>query len=397
MNQYPKVFKNKYGKVTVYHSSRNEKWHSYKVAWRLGNRLFEERRSDEEGAHERAQEILQTLSKGQEVLSRVDKEKAAYYVTCEQMLEGRITLMELVRQYLKLEEKVLGTANIDECVTKYINSMESRGLSRAHIGPVKSRLVKFQKAMPGNLYDISVDMINEYLNKYENMRTRCNERITLHRLFTWCQTQGILPMDKDHVVSRSDIPKVKWEEPKIITPTDFEKVLWIAKHAYPETIIPLVLGAYAGLRRAEITRLSYEDIDMRQGIIALSAKITKTNRRRIIVISDTLMAWLEDFLRPTQDFDDHCYKYKVQRCVKHVGAFWPSNGLRHSYVSYRVQHDKDANAVALECGHNVEILMKHYKCLCTPESAEHWFNILPETTNFGMQVSEVTREIPVDA
>ncbi len=65
-----------------------------------------------------------------------------------------------------------------------------------------------------------------------------------------------------------------------------------------------------------------------------------------------------------------------------MNATWPINGLRHSYVSYRVQADKDVNAVAHECGHSVDVLQRHYRCLCTPKEAEAWFNILPETTNF---------------
>lgn len=397
MNQYPKVFKDKFGKVTIYRTVRAGKWPSYKILWRLGKREFQERRHTPEEADERAQEIFKQLSHGEEILSRVDKEKAAYYVVCEQMLQGKISLMEVVRKYLKEEEKITSSARVQECVEKYIASMESRGLSPAHIGPVRSRLTKFMNAMPPNLHEITVDMAGQYLEKFENLTTRSNERVVLNRLFTWCQAQGILPADRPHVMSKTDIPKNKWKEPEIITPEHMAKVLWIAKTSYPETVVPLVLGAFAGLRRAEISRLRHSDIDLAQGFITVSAEITKTNQRRIITISDTLMAWLEDFLTPKQDFDDPSYKYKVHRCVDYVGAKWPTNGLRHSYVSYRVQHDKDPNAVAHECGHSLEILLRHYKCLCTPDAAAAWFDILPETTNFGMSDSGVEREIPVDA
>lgn len=398
MNEYPKVFKNKYGKVSVYHYVQNGKWSSYKIIWRLGKKSFQERRPTAELADERAKEILEQLSQGEEVLSRMDKEKIAYYVTCEQMLAGRITMMELIRRYLKEDEKITSSADLMDCISKYMASMKARGLSRAHMEPVKSRLLKFSRAMPENLFAITVAKANEYLEGIENLTTRFNERVVLIRFFTWCRDNGILPRGNKHVLELTDVPNKKWKEPEIIKPDDLAKVLWNAKNIYPEIVVPVALGAFAGLRRAEIERLRPSDIDLARGIITISADVTKTNQRRIITISDTLQAWLEDFLPGTQSFSDVSYKYKILRCVRHVGAFWPTNGLRHSYVSYRVQADRDMKAVAHECGHSIEVLQRHYRCLCTPEAAEKWFDILPETTNFGLSNSGVTvDDKPIDS
>lgn len=382
MNEYPQVFKNKYGKVTVYRNFRANQRASYKVAWRMGKKPFQERFSDPVDAEARAREVFSQIANGDEVVSRVDKDKLAYYKACEQMLGGKISLMEAVRKYLKEREQAIAAASLEECITKYTASMVSRGLSRAHIAPVCSRLAKFKASMPENLAEITVEKANEYLGGIENLTTRSNERVVLSRFFTWCRDNEILPRGVDHAIEMTDVPKKKWKEPEIITPRDMAHVLWAAKGIYPEIIVPLALGAFAGMRRAEIERLNPKDIDMAQGLITLSADVTKTNQRRILVISDTLQAWLEDYLPYAQSFNDSSYKYKVLRCTRHVKATWPVNGLRHSYVSYRVQADKDVNAVAHECGHSVDVLQRHYRCLCTPAEAEAWFNILPETTNF---------------
>lgn len=382
MNEYPKVFKNKYGKVAIYEHIRSGKWPSYKIIWRMGKKAFQERHHDPVEAELRAKEIFSQIANGEEILARADKDKMAYYIACEQMLGGKISLMEAVRKYLKERERVISSASLEECMTKYMSSVVSRGLSQAHITPVRSRLAKFKAAMPPNLTDITVEKANEYLNGIENLTTRSNERVVLSRFFTWCRDNDILPRGVDHVIEMTDVPKKKWKEPEIISPRDMARVLWAAKGIYPEIIVPLALGGFAGMRRAEIERLNPKDIDMVQGLITLSADVTKTNQRRILVISDTLQAWLEDYLSYSQSFNDASYKYKVLRCIRHVNATWPVNGLRHSYVSYRVQADKDVNAVAHECGHSVDVLQRHYRCLCTPKEAEAWFNILPETTNF---------------
>lgn len=392
MAEYPKIFKNKYGKVTIYRSRNTRGDTSFKIRWRRGKLAFEEKKADETQANERAREIFEQIEYGEKIMSKVDQEKIAYYVTCEQMLEGRVSLMDAVREWLKQQPKI-ASLPMKEAADKYLESMESRGLSREHIAPVCSRLKKFLAAMPEQLEEVDTAKVAEYLNGFENLQTRKNERTALNRFFNWCRAHGILPREAKHAVEGTDIPKVKWAEPEIIDPHDLAKVLWVIKTVYPEIVVPVILGAFGGLRRAEIQRLKFEDIDMEQGIITLSAKITKTNLRRIVGINSTLRAWLTQYLRPDQDFQNPNYEFMVRRCVKYVKATWPVNGLRHSFISYRVQHVKNTAEVALEAGHSVMVLLRHYKCLCTPEMAERWFNVLPDTTNLGMDdMSGVEKE-----
>jgi hypothetical protein len=58
---------------------------------------------------------------------------------------------------------------------------------------------------------------------------------------------------------------------------------------------------------------------------------------------------------------------------------WPSNGLRHSFVSYRLAATNDAAKTALESGHSQEILHAHYKELVRPEAAADFFAIRSKT------------------
>lgn len=396
MSAYPRIFKSRYGKVTVYrHAARGEAAR-FKVYWRRGKRIFEEKYTDESRALSRAAEVLKTLEDGEEALSKVDREKMAYYVTCEEMLGGRTTLMELVRRYLK-EESGYSASSIKEAVDAYITAMQSRGLSRAHILPVISRLSRFVEQMPSTLGEVTVDKATEFLDQFQNLRTRSNERLTLNRFFNWCQAQGMLDASSPHVISRTDAPKPRWEEPDIITPDAMRKALWAAGSVYPEIVPAIALGGFGGLRRSEIMRLREGDIDLGEGFIALSAKITKLNQRRMLPINDTLRSWLEAFPVKGGMLADPCYSFKFRRCTAPLKLEWPANGLRHSYVSYRAQSAQDLNAVALECGHSVETLQQSYRRLCTEAQAREWFSITPETCGLDLALNEgVSRIETVD-
>ena len=79
-----------------------------------------------------------------------------------------------------------------------------------------------------------------------------------------------------------------------------------------------------------------------------------------------------------------------------LGIEWPSNVLRHSFISYRIAIVKSAEQVALEAGNSPSIIFKHYRELVAEDVAEQWFSILPKPdqmsnrTSFDRQTGVVT-------
>ena len=69
-----------------------------------------------------------------------------------------------------------------------------------------------------------------------------------------------------------------------------------------------------------------------------------------------------------------------------AGVKWKHNGLRHSFISYRVAVVQDVGKVALEAGNSPQMIFKHYRELVTPDEAKDWFSIMP-TKESGVVVS----------
>lgn len=53
------------------------------------------------------------------------------------------------------------------------------------------------------------------------------------------------------------------------------------------------------------------------------------------------------------------------------------NGLRHSFISYRLADIQNAPQVELEAGNSPAMIFKHYRELVTREDAVQWFGIRP--------------------
>jgi hypothetical protein len=56
---------------------------------------------------------------------------------------------------------------------------------------------------------------------------------------------------------------------------------------------------------------------------------------------------------------------------------WKHNGLRHSFISYRVAAIKNVAQVALEAGNSPAMIFSNYRELVTPQDAKGWFAIVP--------------------
>jgi integrase len=139
------------------------------------------------------------------------------------------------------------------------------------------------------------------------------------------------------------------------------------------------IGAFAGLRRAEIERLSWSEIDFDAHVIELKASKSKTASRRLVTMQPNLRAWLAPYRTRTGRVCPFNLQRKVNDDRERAGllAKWPHNALRHSFASYHLARFNDAAKLALEMGNSPAIIFRHYRELVKPKDAKHYWGIRP--------------------
>jgi integrase len=197
---------------------------------------------------------------------------------------------------------------------------------------------------------------------------------SIRTFFSWAKARSYLP--KNEATEAEAVSKVKVgdTETGIFTPAQIKSLLAIAT---PEMIPFIAIGAFAGLRAAEIARLDWSAVDLKRKIIHLRADQAKTASRRIIPVSDNLRAWLLPRVGNGRVVPNAEMQKKVAPLAMILGFEWPNNVLRHSFISYRIAIVKSAEQVALEAGNSPTIIFKHYRELTTEEQANEWFGIFP--------------------
>ena len=84
----------------------------------------------------------------------------------------------------------------------------------------------------------------------------------------------------------------------------------------------LALGAFAGLRMAELQRLDWKEIDLDRGFITVDASKAKTRQRRLVPISDNLKLWLTPCKQTSGPVCLH------QRGIRSSRTDWPFSTTR---------------------------------------------------------------------
>ncbi len=362
-----------------------------------------------EGARLIARDAIRQNTEGSGRIAALSPEQAADFSSASRMLRAHpdLTLSGVVAEYVRALE-VLGSRSIVAACEEYRKSLdrqsgfspallpavyenfiahiENADASRRYLQDCRSRMGRAAQAFCCHVHLISTQDLSAWLDGLRvGPRTRRNMRTALVTLFSFAKQQGNLPRDRqteaELLPARQRMNSTKREAViGIYTPDDLRKIL-----AGPENLRAMfAIAAFAGIRAAEIHRLTWGDIKSEH--IVVSADRSKTASRRIVPILPALAKWLEEL--PRGDDDDRlcknishesAFSRAVTTAVRAAGVEPVHNGFRHSFCTYRLADIQNAAQVALEAGNSPAMLFRHYRELATRKDAEDWFSVTPSS------------------
>lgn len=196
----------------------------------------------------------------------------------------------------------------------------------------------------------------------------------IRTLFAFAVSRGYASTNPAKAV---DKPKVVDAPPSIVTPGEARRIMEAAREIEPGLVPYFALCLFAGLRPSEARRITPEEI--REGYVEVKAAKSKTRRRRLVTINDTLRAWLA----LGGEFQPINWRKRFSAIVKAAGfAEWPADCMRHSFVSYSLPVHGSART-AQEAGHSEAVLFAHYRELVTAAQTAEFWAVLPNGGGWG--------------
>jgi integrase len=267
---------------------------------------------------------------------------------------------------------------VAELAKEVVEAKRKDGHSPIYIADLKKRLATFSAGFGERpIAGITVEELDNWLRNLTcGPKSRANFRANVGVLFSYAERRRMIDSNP---ILRTARPKLIDKAPEIFSVDELTGLLHAASTNAPGAVPMLTIGAFAGLREAEIKRLTWAEIDLRRGFIEVKAAKAKTARRRIIEIQPNLREWLRPYAGMTGAVVPVNSRKKLDLVRRAAGlARWPKNGLRHSFASYRLAAIHDAPRVAAELGHtSPQMLYSTYRELVLPEEAERYWKITP--------------------
>jgi integrase len=315
---------------------------------------------------------------GLRALSLGDQDRANFIWCAEQLRPYSLSVrqaVELLLPQLKAREHGL---SVEDAVKRLLESKRAAGLSEPHLRNLAIRLTRFANAHAGrSLASFTLRDVEQWLHALPLSGQTVNHyKAALHSLFGYGVKLGACIANP---VAGIDSQKVVRSAPCILSPAQLSALLTACAND-GEMLAFIAIGAFAGLRRAEIERLRWEDVNLARGFVTVGAQNAKTGKRRLVPVCASLRKWLAPVaktsgpLAPTMAFRN---RFDAVREAAGLLAKWEGNELRHSYASYRLAETQNAAQTALELGNSPTVLEQHYKELTTPEDAARWFAVKP--------------------
>ena len=290
---------------------------------------------------------------------------------------SKASLGEVVEEYRKRADVRRKSMTISELIDRYVTSLERRKLSKSHRSSTETRLRKFESDHGEWIAcDISDDVAGDWLHGLDFAALTINHyRAALLQMFNHGLKIRAVETNPIEVIDKL---KEDRGEIGILSPAEAANLLI---HCSDNILSAVVIGLFAGLRRSEISRLDWSQVDFQQKHIEVKAGNSKSAARRLVPMRKNLRQWLNPYrqqnglVMPTEMI----YRSRLDSARKAAGIKqWPHNALRHSFASYNLAAFENAPALAGEMGHgSTKMIFEHYRALVTRKQGKSYWRITP--------------------
>jgi integrase len=290
------------------------------------------------------------------------------------------TIVDAARFYAAHLESLQRSVSVRQLVDEYLREVEGLGRSEVHLSDLRGRYEVFSA----------------------DFGTRQTRTLTDKDVRTWINSRGLAPVSANNFRSRlsslfrfgvregyldtnpcDKIKEVKVvDEPPAILPVDALAALLDA--ADPEILPMVAISAFAGVRTAELLRLTWSEVNLASGLIEIKKAKSKTASRRLIPIQPNLKAWLAPYSGMTGliwNGDVNSFMRARAKLFAAAGVDWPKNSARHSFCTHHIAWYQDEKKLRNDMGHSTEALIfSTYRELVSPAEGERYFHLYPPTT-----------------
>jgi integrase len=348
-------------------------------------------------------DALRAWSRHCATVERHGREAAKYdvaahreYEEAKRLAEGA-DLRDVAREWMLTRPRDR-FVTVAAAVEEYQVAKRKLKLSEVHLRTLKSYFVQFTRVFGSKFLGggVSAKDILSWLLTAKAPRTVWNKRDALVAFFDWADRQGYgkSPMG---AIARCDLPRVPTLPKEFLQLDEARHFMGFMAARFPQFTAAVALRLFSGIRGAEVGRLKWEWVDIRDRVLYLPGfvrdgarvdRVTKTGDFwPLRGLPANLWPWLSRFREagdvngfvrsPSSERWHSIYSLWVEAAGRDDG--WPKNGLRHTFCVMLVSLHGDAGKVANWSRHKspAQLYKSYVTWLVAKSQAREFCSILP--------------------
>jgi integrase len=299
----------------------------------------------------------------------------------EMLAEQGLDLIDVVRDQLASHKQRSSSIKLSAAFDKFEASKE--GKSEKYRQEIRHARASFQNLSDTLVCDVRPEDLEAVLDRLPPSSRNAKMR-RLRSVFNLCIRRGWALTSP---ISKLDFSEVKSREVEIFPVKTVQKLLNHALKNDLEFLPYRVFTFFCGIRpEGELERLEWSDVRIAEKTVVLRAEITKTKRKRFVDLSKNAIEWLDEYQARGGRMTGLVAPWTHQvRRTKHRTSYtdcgikkWIQQGARHSYCSYWLAKNKDANKLVLQSGHtDADTMWRRYHQGVTEKEAKAFWSMRP--------------------
>ncbi len=307
---------------------------------------------------------------------------AAYreVLACKRRLEPYgATLTDAVNLLVEREEARRKHAKValSQALQEFLHEKQTGGARPRTLRNLEGRLRNFCSGREAEMVaSVTEEDCRRWIFRDGTARTQINRRLALSAFFRWASRRGLSP----NVVERIDPPRADETDPEILSLEACRALLMAAQDYRKGEWTPYVVFALlAGIRPAEIERMTWSDADLQEGAVRIGGRVAKLRARRLVPLSENALHWLRPWSGCREGPVTPPGPAKNLRFIRKAAGIdpWPQDAARHTCISAWMALHGEAEA-ARWAGNSPDICHRFYKGLMSKEQAHEFFAIRPQ-------------------
>src|SRR6266481_5765169 len=254
---------------------RHSKTHRYYLDLRpfgQGRKFFKTRA---EAEAERLRQLTLRERGGREAVGLPLNELSAIVQARKKLAAHGRTLTDAATFFLDYLERIRRcNVTVADLSREVVEAKRKDGRAPMYVADLKKRLARFcadfgKRPIAG----ITVEELDDWLRGLDcSPKTRMNFRANVGVLFSYAERRRMI---ESNPILRTARPKLIDKAPEIFSVDELATLLNAATSNVPDVIPMLTIGAFSGLRDAEIKRLDWSEVDQKRGHIEVKATKAK--------------------------------------------------------------------------------------------------------------------------